>query len=330
MLVARGRLLAGLSALLASFLLVAPIRSDAQPAKVVTVGILAPSAGRNPIDIAFEQALQERGWVKNQNIRIEARYSAGRPDALTPLATELVGLGADVLVTWSGAAAIAAKRVAGPIPVVFLAVGDPVTVGLVSSLARPGGNITGVSYDASPDIHAKRLELLKEAVPGLARVALLVSPGIRWSADLRTIMAEATRSLKLEILEFEVRAPGEVEAAVGLAKERGAQGLYVLSPHPFAWGTQLSALAISHRLASVHFFGESAMAGGLLSYAPSLTHIAGRGAAYVDRIVRGTKPADLPVEQPTRFELVINLKTAKALGLSIPPSLLTRADMVIE
>jgi putative ABC transport system substrate-binding protein len=267
---------------------------------------------------------------EDKNLRIETRYAAGRPDAFTPLASELVGLGADVFVAWSAAASIAAKQAAGPVPVVFLAVGDPVTFGLVSTLARPGGNTTGVSFDASPEIYAKRLELLKEAVPGLARVALLISPGTRWSADTQTIMAEAKQTLKLEILEIAMQAPGDVDVAVRLAKEQRAQALYVSSPNPFAWGSHLSALAIAHRLPSVHHFRESAMAGGLLSYAPSLTHIADRGASYVDRLLRGAKPADIPVEQPTKFELVINVKTAKALGLSIPPSLLLRADTIIE
>jgi putative ABC transport system substrate-binding protein len=293
------------------FVLVASLPSHAQSTKLLTVGVLAPSAGRNPIDIAFEQSLQDRGWVKNHNVRIETRYAAGKPDAFTALAAELLGQGADVLVAWTGTAAIAAKRVAGPVPVVFLAVGDPISAGLVSSLARPGGTLTGVSFDPSLDVYAKRLELLKESVPGVARVAVLIAAGTRWSADLRKVIADAGQTLKLEIREIEVRAPGDLEAAVRLAKEQGAQALYVLTPNPFAWGAQVSALAIQQRLPSVHFFRDSAFAGGLLSYAPSLTHIAHRGAAYVDRIARGAKPADLPVEQPTTFELVINLKTAK-------------------
>jgi putative ABC transport system substrate-binding protein len=296
----------------------------------VTVGVLAPSAGRNPIDVAFEQALRDRGWVQGQNIRIDTRYAAGRPEVFPRLTEELVGLGADVLVAWTAAAAVAAQRTAGPIPIVFLAVGDPLTLGLVSTLARPGRNITGVAFDASPDIYAKRLELLKEAVPGLARVALIVSSGTRWSAEMRSSMTKAGQALKVDIRELEVRAPEDVEGAVRGAREQGAQALYVLSPNPFAWGTQLATLAIAHRLPSAHHFRESAVAGGLLSYAASLTDIARQGAGYVDKIVRGAKPTDLPVEQPSRFELVINLKTAKALGLTIPPSLLLRADTIIE
>jgi putative ABC transport system substrate-binding protein len=317
----------GLIALSAILHLVTPLPSDAQPAKVPTIGVLAPSGGRNPIDIAFEQSLQQRGWVRNQNIRIETRYSAGRPEAFPSLAAEIAGLGADVFVAWTAPAAIAAKRAAGSAPVVFLAVGDPVASGLVSSLARPGGNVTGVSFDASPETYAKRLELLKEAVPTLARVALLISPGTSWSAYART-MAEARQALKLEIIEIAMQ--GDADAAVRLAKQQGAQALYVVTPNPFAWGAHLSSLAITHRLPSMHHFRENATAGGLLSYAPSLTHIAGRGALYVDRILKGGKPADLPVEQPTKFDLVINVKTAKALGLNMPPSLLLRADTIIE
>jgi putative ABC transport system substrate-binding protein len=328
--VPRGWIPPKLIAVVTALLLVAPLQSEAQSPKAAVLGVLAPSAGRNPIDIAFEQSLQGRGWVEGQNIRIETRYAAGRPDAFTSLAAELVGFRPDVLVAWGTAAAIAVKRTSGSVPVVFLAAGNPVGNGLVSRLARPEDNITGVSFDASPDTHAKRLDLLKEAVPGLARVALLISPGTSWSADIRENMARSAQTLSLKLLEIEVRTPGGVAAAVRLAKDHGAQALYDWSPNPFAWGPQLSALAITHRLPSVHFYRESAMAGGLLSYAPSLTHIADRGAAYVDRILRGTKPADLPVEQPTKFELTINLKTAKALGFSVPPALLLRADTVIE
>jgi putative ABC transport system substrate-binding protein len=301
-----------------------------QVTKVVTVGVLAPSAGRNPIDEAFEQSLQDRGWRRNHNVRIETRYAAGRSDAFAPLAAELVGLGADVLVAWSVPAAAAVKRATSQIPVVFLGAAEPVRFGLVSSLARPGANLTGVSFDVSEDIYVKRLELLKAAVPGLTRVALLVSAGTPRAVDTRRVVAAAKQQLNLDVREIEVRTPADFEAAVLRAKEQRAQGLYVWTHNPFVWGPELSELAIAHRLASIHWFKESAMAGGLLSYAASLTDIAVRGARYVDRILRGARPAELPVEQPTKFELVINVKTAKALGLSIPPSLLLQADAVIE
>ena len=309
----------------------APHVSGAQKvAKFVTVGVLAPAAGRNPIDGAFEQSLKALGWVTNENVKIETRYWAGRPDAVGPLVAELVGLGVDVLVAWGGAGAMAAKRAAKQVPVVFLAAGDPVKFGLVSSLVRPGGNATGVSFDASLEIEVKKLELLKEAVPGLAQVALLVPTESPRRTDIPTITATAKQSLNLIVREIETRAPAEIETAVRKAKEHGAQAMSVWTSSPVVWGRQLSELAIAHGLPSIHWFRENALAGGMLSYAPSLTDIAGRGAVYVDRILRGAKPADLPVEQPTKFELIINLKTARALGLTIPPSLLLRAGEVIE
>lgn len=321
---------ARLIAVVAVLLLVGPLEPMAQQAaKVATVGVLAPSAGRNPIDVAFEQSLQDLGRARNLNIRIETRYSAGRPDVFDSLAAELIGLGADVLVAWSVPAAVAAKRATSHIPVIFLAA-DPVRYGLVSSLARPGANVTGVSFDVSPDIYVKALGLLKEAVPAVARVALLVPSGSPRLGDALTTIAAARQALNLEVSKVEVRVPANLEADVRRAKEQGAQALYVWTHDPFVWGRQLSELAIANRLPSIHWYRESAMAGGLFSYAPSLTDIAVRLAAYVDRILRGAKPAELPVEQPTKFELVINLKTAKALGLRIPPSLLLQANEVIE
>jgi putative tryptophan/tyrosine transport system substrate-binding protein len=312
-------------------LLTVPLASEAQrAARVATVGVLGNAVGRNHLADAFEQSLQDLGWVVNQNIKIEMRYAAGKPEALAPLAAELVGLGVDVLVAWTGPGAVAAKRATSHIPVVFLAAGDPVRFGLVSSLARPAGNITGVSFDASLEIDVKRLELLKMVVPGLARVALLVPSDTPRRMHTATIIAAAKQALSLEVREIEVREPADSAAAIRRAKEQGAQALSVWASSFHAWGRQHSELAVAHRLPSIHWFRESAIAGGLLSYAPSLVEIARRGAAYVDRILKGAKPADLPVEQPTKFELVINLKTAKALGLIIPRSLLLQADQVIE
>jgi putative ABC transport system substrate-binding protein len=197
-------------------------------------------------------------------------------------------------------------------------------------VARPGGNLTGISFDAAVDTYAKGLQLLKEAVPALTRVALLLTSGPRTEIGRQT-MASAARELKLELHEVVMATPAELDVAVRKAKDQGAQGLYIWpSGLTLSSGKQLSALALANRLPSIHPFRESAVAGGLLSYAPSLTDIAGRGAVYVDKILRGARPADLPVEQPTKFELVINLKTAKALGLTIPQSLLVRADEIIH
>jgi len=293
---------------------------------LVTVRRRAP-----PIDETFERSLKDLGYFDGQNVRLEHRYSRGQAGALQPLATGLVDLGVDVLVAWTPAGALAAKRATSQRPVVFLAVGDPVALGLVSSLARPGGNITGISFDvSSPEIYAKSLQLLDEAVPTLRHVALLASSEFP-QARTRQRLRAAARQLGLDLQEIDVATPAQLDAAVRNAKDHGAQALYILPTGlAYAFRKELADLALSYRLASVHPFREGAMAGGLISYAPSLTGIAKRGAFYVDKILQGTKPGDLPIEQPTQFELLINLKTAKALGLRIPPSLLARADQLIE
>lgn len=323
--------LSKLTAVLAVLLLVGPLEPQAQQAaKIATIGVLSTSAGPAPIPDAFEQSLKRLGWVRDQNIRIEVRYSAGRAEVLPSLAAELVGLHVDVLVAWSPAGALAAKQSTSQIPVVFLAAADPVGAGLVSSLARPGGNVTGVSFDAAVETYAKGLELLKEAVPSLTRVARLAASEPVPTEGTQAVYA-AAKSLGLELHDVEVKAPAELEAAVRKAKAQGAQALYVVpSGFAFAFRKQLAELALANRLPSLHPFRENVVAGGLLSYAPSVTDIARRGAMYVDRILKGSKPTDLPVEQPTTFEFVINLKTASALGLTIPASLLLRADQIIQ
>ncbi len=307
---------------------------EAQPAgKVPTVGIVVPIApgDRHSLDDAFRKALQVLGWKENDNVRIEERFSAHQ-DALGPHASELVAMKVDVLVVWGQAAALAAKRATSQIPVVFLAAGDPVGFGLVQSLAHPGGNATGISFDAALDTYGKGLELLKEAVPSLIRVALIADPDPETTMGPgRQAMQTAARALGLTLFEVQVQASGDIVAAVRKAKGRGAQALYVWpSGLMFTSRKQLADVAVATRLPSIHPFKESALAGGLLAYAPSLTDIARRGAGYVDKILRGSKPGDLPVEQPTKLEFIINLKTAKALGLTIPPLLLLRADQIIE
>ncbi|MBI2752159.1 MAG: ABC transporter substrate-binding protein [Betaproteobacteria bacterium] len=320
-----------LTTVVAVLLLVGPVELQAQQAgKIATIGVLYASAGPSPIHDAFEQFLQGLGWVRDQNIRIEVRYSAGRAEAFPSLAAELVSLRVDVLVAWSPAGALAAKRSTSQIPVVFLAAADPVGSGLVSSLARPGGNVTGISLDATLETYGKGLELLKEAVPSLTRVARLAPAEPLPTRGRQAVYAAAT-ALKLELDDIELKAPPELEAAVRKAKSQGAQALYVVpSGLTFAFRKQLAELALANRLPSLHPFSENVVAGGLLSYAPSLIDIARRGAVYVDKILKGAKPVDLPVEQPTKFEFVINLKTASALGLTIPASLLLRADQIIQ
>lgn len=307
-----------------------PLESQAQQApKGATVGVLAPSEGHNPIDAAFERSLRDFARARNQDVRIETRYSGGRPDVFDSLVAELIGLHPDVLVAWSVPAALAAKRATSHIPVVFLA-GDPVRYGLVTSLARPGANLTGMSFDVGPDMYVKALALLREAVPTVARVALLVPSHSPRLTDAPATIAAARQALNLEVFIVQVQATGNLESGIRNAKEQGAQALYLWMHDPFAWGRGLSEVAIANGLPSIHWYPESVMAGGLFSYAPSLTAIAARLAAHVDRILGGAKPAELPVEQPTTFELILNLKTAKSLGLTIPPSVLLRADRVIE
>jgi putative ABC transport system substrate-binding protein len=316
---------------LVGWFLAGPLAAEAQQAeKTLAIGYLSPAAPRNPLDDVFERSLEALGWVEGRNIRIERRYSGGRTDTLPPLATELAGLNVDVFVAWSPPGALAAKRAASQRPVVFLAVGDPIAFGLVSNLARPSGNVTGISFDAALEMYPKGLQLLAEAVPALRRVALLAASGARTEVG-RQMMMTAAKELNLELQEVVVASAAELEVAVRSARDQGAQALYIWpSGLTLLSGTHLAALALSFRLPSIHPFREGAVAGGLLSYAPSLTDIAKRGARYVDRILRGAKPGDLPIEQPTKFELVINLKTANALGLTLPQSLLLRADQVIE
>jgi ABC-type uncharacterized transport system substrate-binding protein len=277
-------------------------------------------------------ALRGLGWVNGQNLAIEVRTPTGPEGTVDRAVAELVSLDANVLVVWGTVGALAAKQSTTRIPVVFLATGDPVSLGLVTSLAHPGGNLTGVPAIASSEEFPKRLALLKEAVPSIARVAVLVGPDGRtlWNLNRRPMIAAAT-ALRLELMEALVDSQNDLEPTVRKAKRQGAQALYAWpSSLTLRAGKELSDVALTASLPSVHSFSESAVAGGLLSYAASLTDIARRGAAYVDKILKGAKPADLPVEQPTKFELVINLKTAKALGLTIPQSVLVRADRLIE
>lgn len=319
-------------AVAAALLLIPALTVEAQPrGKVAKVGIVSPGAGREPRDEAFEQALQGLGWRRDQNVKIEYRYAAGQQAALASLAADLVGLGVDVLIGWSPAGALAARRATSQIAVVFLAGGgDPVGVGLVSNLARPGGNVTGLSSAAAVETYAKRLEFLKEAVPSLRKVAVLDVSEPRSPMAKRAVM-DAARTLGLELYDLAVNAPVELEGAIRRAKDQGGQALYVWpSGITRTFAKQISEFAVANQLPSIHAFTESAAMGGLLAYAPSFTEIARRGAVYTDKILKGVKPGDLPVEQPTKFELAINLKTAKALGLTIPPSVLLRAEQILE
>jgi putative tryptophan/tyrosine transport system substrate-binding protein len=321
-----------LTAVGAVLLLTLALGAAAQPTgKTARIGYLTPVVGRNPVEEAFEQALHELGWTRGQNLTIESRYAGGRQDTIAALVAELVGLRLDVIVANGPGFGLAAKQATSQIPVVFLSMlADPVDLGLVSNVARPGGNLTGVGiYEVGLD--AKRLELLKEAVPALRRVTLLLSSEQTLTSKRRQFLTAAAQALQLDIDETAVTTPSELEAAIRQAKTRGAQALYVLpSGFMFSFSHDIAALALAQQLPSIQAFRESVLAGGLLAYGPSPQDVIRRGAVYVDKILRGAKPGDLPVEQPTKFELVLNLKTAKALGLTMPPSLLVQADQVIE
>jgi putative ABC transport system substrate-binding protein len=324
-----------LSLVVAISILAAPVATDAQAAGAIhRIGFLG-AGSRPPVTWhlfeAFRQGLRELGWVEGQNIVIEYRFAEGRFERVPDLAAELVQLKADVIVVGSTPPALAAKNATGTIPIVMVAIGDPVRQGLVASLARPGGNITGLSLTAGFETVSKGLELLKETVPKLRRAALLSNPANPSHALVIREMKGAARSLGVQLQLVEARDLNEFDGAfTAMAKERAGALFVVLDPLFILHRARLAGLAAKNRLPSMYWSRENVEAGGLMSYGPSLPDLYRRAATFVDRIFKGAKPADLPVEQPTKFELVINLKSAKALGLTIPQSILVRADQVIE
>ena len=310
-----------------------PLAARAEQArKVARIGYLAPTTGLDPpIEQAFHETLQQLGWVIGQNITIEYRFSGGRQDTIASRVEEIVGLGVDVIIAWGPLLSLAAKRAAPQIPLVFILTFDPVDIGLVSNIARPGGNVTGITALASLEIFAKRLQLLKEVVPSLSRVAVLVSTEQTRSERAKGALQAAAKALNVELADIEVRIPADLEGAVRLAKQHGAQAVYAWpSGFTFSFAKQISDAASANQLPSIHSFREGALAGGLVTYAADTPELARRGAAYVDKILRGAPPGDLPVEQMSKYELLINLKTAKALDLTVPSTLLATADEVIE
>jgi putative tryptophan/tyrosine transport system substrate-binding protein len=317
-------------------LLAAPRSSEAQqPAKVPRIGFLSLNLAPNShLHEAFRQGLRDLGYIQGRNIVIEIRDAEGKYERLPALAAELVALKVDVIVTGGGTPpALAAKQATKTIPIVFASAPDPVTDGLVASLARPGGNVTGLS-NINPELVGKCLEQLKQAVPGVSRVAVLWQPGFMDErTDREMLKAEdvAARALGVRLQVVEARGPTDLDRAFSDMTKARAGALTVLpSAMLFTERRRLVDLATKTRLPAVYPQKEFVEAGGLMAYGPSLADLFRRAATYVDKILRGAKPADLPVEQPTKFELIINLKTAKALGLTIPPSLLQRADQVIE
>jgi putative ABC transport system substrate-binding protein len=313
-------------------LLAAPLAVGAQQAaKVARIGWLGdnPAAGLH-LREAFLQGLRDLGYVEGRNVVLEYRVAEGKLERYPALAAELVALKVDVIVAGNTPAALAAKHATRALPIVCPAASDPVTSGLVTSYARPGGNVTGLSF-FSPELVGKSLELLKQAVPGISRVAVLWQPGERPDKDMLKAAEVAARALGVRLQFAEARGPADVDRAFSEMTRARAGGLTVVtSSMLFSERKRLVDLAAKNRLPAVYPWREGVDAGGLLSYGPSVPDLFRRSAIYVDKILKGAKPGDLPVEQPTKFELVINLKTAKALGLTIPQSVLARADEVIQ
>jgi ABC-type uncharacterized transport system substrate-binding protein len=322
----------GIFAIALTFALGGAVAQAQQPAKIHRIGILNPLSGSVfPARVeAFRQRLRELGYVEGKNILIEYRYAEGKRGRLSDLVAELVRLKVDVIVTVGTPAAQAAKKVSATIPIVFAGASDPVGAGIVSSLARPGGNITGLSLMV-PDLDGKRLELLKEAVPKVARVAFLWQPsGARENLPL-TKMEAAAKALGLKLLSLEVRSLDDFDSAFTRAKTERAQALITTTGDRInSQQRQVLDFAAKNRLPAMYHYSEFVEVGGLMSYGPDNKDIWRRAADFVDKILKGTKPADLPVQQATKFELIINLKAAKQIDLTIPQSLLARADKVIK
>jgi putative tryptophan/tyrosine transport system substrate-binding protein len=309
-----------------------PLAARAQQAgKLPTIGYMGsntPSADSKRI-AAFVQRLRELGWIEGRTIAIERRWGEGRNERFAEIAAEFVRLKVDVIVTAGAAAVVSIKQATSVIPIVFAVAGDPVGTGLVASLARPGGNVTGLSV-LQPDLAGKRLELLREVVPDLRQLVIMANIGSPGAVlEMREVQA-AARTLGFEVATLEIRRAEDIAPAFEALKSR-ADALYVCGdPLVFTHRIRIKTLALAAQLSTIHDQGEYVEVGGLMSYGPNFPDLYQRAADYVDKILRGAKPADLPVEQPTKFDLVINLKTAQALGLNIPATLLARANEVIE
>jgi len=307
-------------------------RSISSPAKMPRLGILMPSESSRNLD-AFDNGLLALGYVEGQNILIERRYGDPKGEQLRELATELIELKVDVIVAWSTPVALAAQQATSTIPVVAAVMADPVNDGLVASLARPGGNITGTTF-LGPELVAKRLQLFREVIPRLSRVAALWHPhayGERTMASMSQEVEASARKLGMELQFVPAANPDELAGAFSKITEDRAEAFIVLpSPMLFSQYESIVAFAASHRLPAIYQAREFVDVGGLMSYGANLAELFRSAAAFVDKIFKGAKPSELPVEQPTRFELVINLKTAKDLGLTVTREFLLIADEIIE
>ena len=302
-----------------------------QPGKLKTIGYLGsttPSA-QSPWTTPFLRRLRELGWIEGRNLAIEYRWAEGRNDRFAEIAAEFVRLKVDVIVTYSAAPVLAAKQVTSVIPIVFPAAPDPLGSGLVATLAQPGGNVTGLSTQ-STDLAGKRLEFLREVVPAIRRLAIMANVGNPGSVREMGEVQAAARTLGFEFTNLDIRRAEDIAPAFEALKGR-AEALYVCAePLVNANRTRINSLAQGARVPTIYGFREYVEAGGLMSYGANVPDLFRRAGDYVDKILRGAKPADIPVEQPTKFDLVINMTTAKALGLTVPDSVLARADEVIE
>jgi putative ABC transport system substrate-binding protein len=327
--------LIGLAVILAVNLLAVPIAPDAQQARMATrIGFLSPSSLSDPrtrtFVEAFNQGLLELGWVEGQNMTIEYRWAEERTERLPDLARDLARLKVDVVVASTSPAVQAAKQATGTIPIVMTNAGDAVATGFVVNIARPEANITGLSMMGG-ELVGKQLQLLKEVVPNLSRVALLWNPTNSSNAPQLLHAQEAARTLGIHLQPLEVRGAGEIEGAFAtMTKQRASAVMVLLDSMLVANRARIGQFAAKSRLPGIYGLTDYAKAGGLMAYGPNVADMHRQAATYVDKILKGRRPTDLPVEQPTKFELVINMKTAKALGLTIPQTVLLQADQVIE
>ena len=307
-----------------------PLTASAQQAgrKIVTIGVLAIEPW--PAIDTFRQALDDLGYIEGKNVRFEYRYAKGDNERLPELANDLVGLNVNVILTWGTDAALAAKQATITIPIVMGAIGDPLGIGIVTNLAHPGGNITGFSSRAA-ELEAKRLQLLKEVVPGLSRVAILFNPTNHYMPLALRSARQGAQKLHVLLAVYEVHDITALDAAfVTLTRDRPDALMVPADTFLVSQRRRIAQFAIENKLPSVYSFREYIEAGGLIAYTPNYDDLFRRAAGYVGKILIGTKPGELPIEQPTTFPLLINLKTARALSLKVPPTLLARADEVIE
>ena len=318
---------------LCSVLLARCVSAEAQQQKnIPRIGFLSVGSAASMAERvnAFSRGLHEQGYTEGQNILVEYRYAEDKLDRLGKFAEELARLKVDVIVTGGPLATRPAKQAAGTIPIVLAYEADPVRTGLIASLARPGGNITGLTSNAE-ELNGKRFELLKETIPELSRVAILRNPGMLGTADALKDAELAARSLGLKIQALEIRGPNDLDGIFQAAKKSGARALMTIGdPVTFTHRKRVAELAIKNHLATIYGQIPFAEAGGLMVYGPNDADMYRRAATFVDKILKGAKPADLPVERPVKFDLIINLKTAKQIGLTIPPNVLARADRVIR